>query len=131
MARKREDFLSFIKEYSRRPNMECTISFDSELVLISKKLLNDMHNHFGWVDIRNKRSKNPTHQQLVYELLYFDDDKLSHEKIAEETHVKNIKYHIREFNKLALDFVAEESQVDSRYKILLEKYQAKRHNLLL
>jgi len=122
MGRKRSDFLTFIKKYSKCPDMECTMDFDFSLASISQMLLDDLHKHYGFIDLKRQHKKRTTNQQMIFELLYLSENKLTNDEIAKETSVNSIEYHLREFNILAMDFVDEESRVDERYKKLLEKF---------
>ena len=88
-----------------------------------ENLRTDLYKHYGFIDIENKDNPGKgCHNQLRFYCLYMEKEYMSLEDIAYETFTANMKYYIKRYNKTALQYIAEESEQDPDYKLILLEY---------
>ena len=120
----RKGILQFMKNCLDIPNYNQGISNNKRVIKLIKRLLEDLYKHYRFSDLEN-RGTHGSYHQLRFSLLYMDETDMSYAKIAEETFLRSsdtVKYYAKLYNESVLDFVEEESNINSDYTILLEEY---------
>ncbi len=120
----RKGILEFMRKCLSNKDYNKKVSGESEITKLIENLFTDLHKHYGFKDIEGAGK---CKHQLRFELLYMRRNAMSFSEIAEETmsDVQNdtFKHHVRNYNKTALQYITEESNVNADYALLLSEYQ--------